>query len=232
MAPPKPFTQKERTLAASYLLELIESLHQPTADPCKLEQLSIVKGLFNRVLREDQWDWFTVMGQLGFPSAGLARRIALEITDLRIAIRDGNGSSVETSRTNLLRLPTRRCLSVFLGQSKIIDEQNAGWIYILSTREMPDILKIGMTTRTVEERAREINAATGVVIPFGVRRCWRVGDPGRAERIAHTALAEHRLRKDREFFRVDFRVAASRIQSLLTEANLELRTLDNLAALS
>ena len=193
--------------------------------------MSMVKGLFNRVFREDQWDWFTVAGQLGYPSAGLAKRIASEVSDLRAAVRDASINSFECTRMTLRRLPTLRCLSVFLGRSAIMDEPNSGWIYILSTREMNDVLKIGMTTRTVEERAREINTATGVVIPFGVRRCWRVCDPGRAERMVHAALAEHRLRMDREFFRIDFKVAAPIIESLLADAKLVARTLNNLAAL-
>lgn len=25
-----------------------------------LDQISVVKGLFNRVMRQDQWDWFTI----------------------------------------------------------------------------------------------------------------------------------------------------------------------------
>jgi len=64
---------------------------------------------------------------------------------------------------------------------------------VLSTREQPDFLKIGMTTRTVEERVREINTATGVLIPFGVRRCWRVMDPSRSEKLIHSALQHTEL---------------------------------------
>ena len=108
-----------------------------------------------------------------------------------------------------MRLPTRRYLAVFLGLARIIDEMDAGWIYILSTRELNDLLKIGMTMRTVEARAQEINSATGVAVPFGARRCWRVSDPHRAEKIVHTALAAYRIRTDREFFRTDFKIACT-----------------------
>jgi hypothetical protein len=137
-----------------------------------------------------------------------------------------------TARVNLLRLPVRRCLSVFLGLTQIVDEAGAGWIYILSTREHKDLLKIGMTTRTVEMRAHEINNATGVAIPFGVRRCWRVSDPDRAEKTVHAALYDYRVRTDREFFRVDFVVAARLSQEAITGSGLEIRTLNALAALN
>jgi hypothetical protein len=39
-----------------------ELVHDTYAD-----SLSEVKGLFNRIHRQDQWDWFTVFEQLGCP---------------------------------------------------------------------------------------------------------------------------------------------------------------------
>jgi len=83
----------------------------------------------------------------------------------------------------------------------------------------------------VEARVREINAATGVLIPFGIWRCWRVLDPSKAERLVHSALNEFRVRGDREFFSIDVAEASSKILIVLQEHNLLLRTLDNLAAL-
>lgn len=231
MAPPKSLAQRERTMACADLLSLLKS-ETPPKNPKKiLSDLSIAKGLFNRVVREDQWDWFTVTGQLGYPSRHLARLIASEISHLTTALRDGDEPAFLLARTNLLRLPVRRCLSVFLGLTQIVDEPGAGWVYILSTREIRDLLKIGMTARTVEARVQEINAATGVAIPFGVRRCWRVLSTTRAEKAVHTALSEYRIRDDREFFRVDFLLAADIVQRAITKAGLEIRTLNALAAL-
>jgi hypothetical protein len=112
-----------------------------------------------------------------------------------------------------------------------MDESGAGWIYILSTRELRDLLKIGMTTRTVELRVQEINGATGVATPFGVRRCWRVSDPQQVEKVVHAAVAVHRVRADREFFRADFRVIASVVHDAIQRTGLEIRTLNALASL-
>jgi hypothetical protein len=111
-------------------------------------------------------------------------------------------------------------------------ESNGGWLYYLSNRETPDIAKIGMTTRTVEDRVREINAATGVLHPYGVRACWRVSNPSQSERIVHEALAGFRVRRDREFFRVPYHVGQPLIQKTVAASGYELRTLDSLAALS
>lgn len=231
MAPPKPATQHERAQACVTLLDAIASLDLPPSHDGILEAASIVKGLFNRVVREDQWDWFTVARQLGYPSRRIAEVIASEITSLRTAIKAEDKDGFLLARSQLHRLPLRRCLSVFLGRFKIVDEPAAGWIYILSNREFPDLLKIGMTTRTVEQRAHEINGATGVAIPFGVRRCWRVTDPQKAEKLVHACLIDFRLRNDREFFRLEFPTAAKMVDISIRASGLEIRTLDALAAL-
>lgn len=228
MAPPKPQIQRSRLEACRLLLTTIGSPQPPEMSGEILEAVSQVKGLFNRVAREDQWDWFTVSRQLGYPSPRISAVIAQELGCLRTAIAKSDNVAFGSARTNLLRLPFRRCLSIFLGHMKLAEEQGLGWVYILSSRELPDLLKIGMTTRTVEQRSQEINSATGVAIPFGVRRCWRVIDPQKSERMVHEALAEYRLRGDREFFRVPFSVAIERVAETLRSNNLERRTLDDL----
>ena len=232
MAPPKSSTQENRVSACESLLKVLNSVKCQFFDDGTLSSMSIVKGMFNRVVKEDQWDWFTVSGQLGYPSRRISRVIAGEIASLREATKLHEAEKFQTARINLLRLPTRRCLSIFLGRAKISDEPDAGWIYILSTREIPDLLKIGMTTRSVEVRATEINGATGVAIPFGVRRCWRITAPAMAERRVHNALKEFRLRGDREFFRLSFVDACKEIESMIHDGNLEIRTLNALAGLA
>lgn len=232
MAPPKAQTQQNRIRAVEYLIDLIEGSYEPSTHPDHLEHLSTVKGLFNRVSKQDQWDWFTVSAQLGYPSYTTSKAIAGEIAELRSAIRDGDKTGYVTAQVNLRRLPARQCLGVFLRRFQIADEPGAGWVYILSTREMRDLLKIGMTKRTVEDRVKEINAATGVAIPFGVRCCWRVNDPSTAERLIHTVLADYRIRSDREFFRIGFHEAKRTIQAALQGSDLENRTLNSLAAMA
>jgi hypothetical protein len=231
MAPPKPATQRERMAACRRVLALLNASQIPKADEQLLKQLSVVKGMFNRIAREDQWDWFSVSGQFGYPSNSLSRVIAEQISDFRSAIRDDDDTAGTAALTKLLRLPVRQCLSVSLGLKRITDEANAGWIYILSTRELRDLLKIGVTMRTVETRAHEINGATGVAIPFGVRRCWRVLEPTKAEKLVHKALLSYRLRNDREFFRMEFTLAAQLTHKAIRDAGLEIRTLNALASL-
>ena len=232
MAPPKPGIHRQRLNSASNLLGVLSELLRPEAEASTLDSLSEVKGLFNRIVRQDQWDWFTVCGQLGYPSQRISNAIARQITNFRAAIRLQDALSFAAAHESLCRLPTRKGLSIFCGFRQIRDEENAGWVYILSIREEKHLLKIGMTTRRVEDRAREINSATGVVIPYGVRGCWRVIHPARSEKPIHAALTDYRVRRDREFFRMDFRQAGGIIQNVLNAEGLQIRTLDRLAALS
>ena len=232
MAPPKKKTQISRNVACTRFLETLYSEELPDSDVNILEVMSIVKGLFNRIVREDQWDWFTVSSQLGYPSRRISSVIANEIALFRKAIKLQDPIAFWSAKTNLLRLPARRCVLVFLGHMTVPNEPGAGWIYVLSTRELRDLLKIGMTTRTVEQRAREINHATGVAMPFGVRRCWRVSNPTKAEIQVHQVLHDFRFRKDREFFQVSFDVAVKHIDAVIRTGSLEIRTLDALAGLA
>jgi hypothetical protein len=51
-------------------------------------------------------------------------------------------------------------------------DEDGGFVYILSTRELPELLKIGFTTKSPEVRVKAINSATGVIIPWAVRYAW------------------------------------------------------------
>lgn len=232
MAPPKPDIQAQREGRARVVLDLIASAEPPPWPQSELDAISEVKGLFKRAFRMDQWDWFTVSSQLGHPGRALAKRIGEGLEELRSAARDGDETGLRRAQKGLCESPARKCLRAFLGKLEIPDEPNAGWVYILSTRREPDLLKIGMTTRTVEESVREINGSTGVAVPYGVRRCWRVSGPARAEKLVHDALKDERVRSDREFFRIDFMEAERRIMDALREFGIELRTLHCLAALA
>ena len=78
-----------------------------------------------------------------------------------------------------------------------------GWIYCFSNPSMPGILKVGMTTRAVEERAKEL-FTTGVALPFKIEFAKRVKNPKNNEATLHRILErrEGRVNSHREFFRV------------------------------
>lgn len=183
-----------------------------------LEAISLVKGLINRCIRKDQWDWFTVYTLLGRPEITTLTSIAALISQYRTAIKMNEVNKMEKLKQNLMDKGLVVLLENYLGKNEVELE---GYIYILSRREEPNILKIGMTTRDVELRLKEINSATGVLYPYSVRCVFKVGNPKEAERRVFEELSEFRIRKDREFFNMEFKQAQSIIGKCLEESNLK-----------
>lgn len=213
-APLKPSTEKKNRSSIENLLAIIDREILPDPTPYRLESISTVKGLFNRTLRQDQWDWYTVWTLLGRPSRGTASKSVKALVDLRASIKDGQDEAFKFAVKVLRNSKAASCLKTYLDGGPT-DDDVQGYIYILSERSQPELLKIGMTTRSVEERVKEINAATGVAVPFGVRAVWRVHDPKQAESDIHALLDEYRLRNDREFFRMRFNDALDAINTYI-----------------
>lgn len=184
------------------------------------EHLSEAKGMMNRCVREDQWDWFSVFTEFGSPPRPVLRQIASHIVQLRRTVIAGDEQGYANCLRQLVATNVLQLLHVY--QNDLSNQsftEGAGWIYLLSTREQPDILKIGRTDRSVAERVREINSATGVLVPWAARRSYRVRNASEAEAIIHRRLCEYRLRMDREFFKVPIRQAVEIIHEYLDESD-------------
>ena len=83
------------------------------------------------------------------------------------------------------------------------------------------MLKIGYTTRSIYDRVKEINRATGILEPLGVRAIWTVDDPRQIEKMIHRQLEQYRIRKDREFFRIDYYRAFKIIYDLIKDEKIK-----------
>lgn len=92
---------------------------------------------------------------------------------------------------------------VFVDVSKPIS-QNAGYIYIMrNPAHALDIFKIGLTTKTADERAAQLSASTGSPDKFLIIQRWKVNDCFLAEKLIHQLLDNFRLNPKREFFRLE-----------------------------
>ena len=70
-----------------------------TVDPAALlNAISDVKGLFNRCIRQDQWDWFAVYRGLGRPARVDLSQISSLLTALRHSVRANPSGAQETLR--------------------------------------------------------------------------------------------------------------------------------------
>lgn len=81
-----------------------------------------------------------------------------------------------------------------------INKRNAyGWVYILSHEKHVD-LKIGFTTRTVDQRIQDLERGSGVIPGFVNQYAVKCRLPKKVEREVHNMLSEYRVSKNREFF--------------------------------
>jgi len=222
MAPISSRMQRRYDAAVQTALDLFDGNIEPQRVP--LDDLSELKGMFNRCLRQDQWDWFSVFTEFGEPPHKHMRQIVNNLQTLRRSLIANDHEAVESAKQRLIDNNLLQYLDNYQTDlNSRSGSDDAGWVYILSTREQPTILKIGMTRRSVSQRVKEINSATGVLIPFSARRVFRVKHAADAEREIFALLSQYRIRPDREFFEIPFARAASLIDEYLAESRMRQR---------
>ena len=83
--------------------------------------------------------------------------------------------------------------------------EQVGVLYVMRCLAMKEeVYKVGWTSKSAEERARELSAATGVPVSFAVVDTWQHPDPEALEKGVHAALNPYRLNEGREFFRLKY----------------------------
>lgn len=197
----------------------------------KLEAISELKGMFNRSLRKDQPDWFTVYDKLGYPPINEMNSIVSRLVKLRKSLKEHDFKQALLIREDLVNSTLVTYLNQWKKNKSIpVHWGISEWLYILSRKEEPDILKIGKTIRPVKVRVKEINSATGVLWPLSVRGIFPVENAAEAEDIVFRRLIDYRIRMDREFFEIRFRdavrIITEEIFHLLTRTQGEIRTFD------
>jgi len=87
-----------------------------------------------------------------------------------------------------------------------------GYVYVIYSPLMPDILKIGMTTRNVKDRVKELSTSTGVPTEFKILASFLCKDAYKCEQIVHKKLNSVRLER-KEFFHATYEQAKEAILS-------------------
>lgn len=96
---------------------------------------------------------------------------------------------------------------------------NSGFIYLLRNASHDlDIFKVGLTTKTVEERAKQLSG-TGSPDQFLIIHRWHTVDCVLAERIIHEKLDDYRINTNREFFKLELELAISVISPIIKQIN-------------
>lgn len=84
-----------------------------------------------------------------------------------------------------------------MGNNK--EEDKTGILYLLTNPAMPNMVKIGITTKTTEERMSQLYS-TGVPLPFVCEYAIKVFDISIVESKIHTIFSKQRVNPKREFF--------------------------------
>lgn len=93
-----------------------------------------------------------------------------------------------------------------------------GWVYIISNQAMPDVIKIGYSTKDPRVRAKELG--TGAPYPYHVEYEVLVEHPSRVERAAHQILSG--VRAGKEWFECDIPSAIKAIKTACAGAEIYL----------
>lgn len=122
-----------------------------------------------------------------------------------------------------------------------------GFLYVLANSAMPNMVKVGKTTRSSSERAEELSKVTGLPTPFIVVYEQLFEDCGEAELFVHMYLENrgYRVAENREFFNAPVSIVvkaialapnsidSSQVESLQAQDDLtEYREPDELDGLS
>ncbi|MBL0913814.1 MAG: GIY-YIG nuclease family protein [Bacteroidia bacterium] len=94
-----------------------------------------------------------------------------------------------------------------------------GYLYILSNISMPGLLKIGYTSRSPEERRRELSRLTGIPIDFEIEYEIYSTNIEAVEKDLHSKLSEYRFGK--EFFKLELHIAIDVLRKTVEEYRLE-----------
>ena len=91
-----------------------------------------------------------------------------------------------------------------------------GLIYIVSNSEQKkNLFKIGKTSRTIEERIKELNSATGTLGKFKPHATFLVEDVDQTETFIHKKLSKLRYQQNREFFESDYTELLLKVEELI-----------------
>lgn len=95
---------------------------------------------------------------------------------------------------------------------------DAGFVYALTNRAMPGLVKVGFTMKLAEDRASDLSG-TSLPYPFETAFRCRVMNPRQVERVTHQLLDPFRVSANREFFQIDIEQAIDAVGSANNQIN-------------
>lgn len=88
-----------------------------------------------------------------------------------------------------------------------------GFVYILGNPCLPEIYKIGMTSRSPSLRCKELGDSTAAPAPFVLLAYYEFEDARSMEQDMHCLFSEFRVSPNREFFEVNLYSIAENLKT-------------------
>ncbi len=97
-----------------------------------------------------------------------------------------------------------------------------GWVYVITTKTMPNLVKVGFSTKDPELRAIELNN-TGNPHPYKVEYDVLVNNPKNVEQATHDLLKSKNYHENKEWFSCTVREAIAAIKAVAEQQNIQIR---------
>jgi len=96
-----------------------------------------------------------------------------------------------------------------------------GFVYVMSNPSMPNLYKVGYTC-SLKKRIYDLNSYSSTPTPFKLIYAAKVANAQADEKLAHSALAECRVNKKREFFKSKSKIElVKQVRSAISEIQEE-----------
>lgn len=114
--------------------------------------------------------------------------------------------------------PPWEIVTYFTARKENVYENRGGdgdsWVYVLSNPSMPNLLKIGSTSKEPDERAKQLSRGTGVPTGFNVEYAFKCFNSEALERELHKHFKYARIDNQREFFQIKLESVIEGIDTL------------------
>lgn len=111
--------------------------------------------------------------------------------------------------------PPENSENVRIRPSSVSEE---GEVYVMRSAMHPhDVFKIGYTTSTSVNRAKQLQSTSGQPDQFNVVQSWHVSSPRLVEQRVHDILRPFRVNSSREFFKLPYQKIRNAIETAIIE---------------
>jgi hypothetical protein len=181
------------------------------------ESISVVKGMVNRCVKQDQWDWFTVYTHLGEPDPKNLAQIVNLLIDLRRAVLASETVKISSTCSHLVKLCFYDISLFFLESKHLTYSGDGGRVMLLSEKGTKNLIYLRTTRGDVFSLLCEVNRSGAAIGPRGV---FHVKNMKLAEKVITEELSHHVLHLYDYSFKCGYSQLSKDIKALLTSKDL------------